>query len=143
MDKIKVFTVENVPLKAQEAMDANKAMATTSFLSREGKLTGMSSVYFNKHSAFSSAKELFYSMGHEFVHVSQYAALAGEFAKDVKTLEFKAMLDYHAYNYQNSIGGTVLNGFTEAEIRSATTTYSYLGFMNFSWTFNHSFKYPF
>ncbi|WP_158602528.1 hypothetical protein [Proteiniphilum sp. X52] len=58
-------------------MQAANAPAATRARILSGKFTGNSEVHFNGNIAFSSAKQLFYSMGHEFIHVSQYAALMG------------------------------------------------------------------
>jgi hypothetical protein len=123
---------------------ATGATRPTSF-KISGKLTGYSKVYFNKNLAFSSAKQLFITMGHEFVHVSQFAALAGQ-SSSIITKDFLNMLDLHAYSYQSSLGGTASNSFTRAEIISWQNAYSQfnaMGYFNFPWTFEHSFKYPF
>jgi len=147
MDKVKAWTVENVPTKMQQKMDAIDAPgATAPFINKAtGKLTGMSNVYFNKNLAFSSAKQLFFTMGHELVHVSQFAALAGH-SRTILTQDFYDMLDFHAYSYQNSIGGLQLNSFTRDEILRWSTAYpqfTAMGYVNFPWTFKHSFIYPF
>jgi RHS repeat-associated protein len=148
MNNVKTFTVENVPVKAQEAMDAIGAPGSTvtSSYVTTGKLTGMSNVYFNKNLAFSSAKQLFFTMGHEFVHVSQFAALAGQPASLIRNPDFMNMLDFHAYSYQNSIGGLQLNSFEKGEILRWSSTYSQfnsMNYINFPWSFNYSFVYPF
>lgn len=44
----------------------------------EGKYTGKPSIYFNKKYAFPSQKMLFYTMGHELLHASQYLYLASK-----------------------------------------------------------------
>ena len=149
MDKVRAFTVENVPSAVQSEMDAANAAGMTRplSLSISGKLTGYSNVYFNKNLAFTSAKQLFFTMGHEFVHVSQFAALAlaGE-TRSLLTQDFLNMLDFHAYSYQNSLGGTSLNSFTRSEIlnwSNKITQFNSMGYSNFSWTFNHSFRFPF
>ncbi|MBU1014060.1 MAG: hypothetical protein KKG99_13760 [Bacteroidetes bacterium] len=147
MNNVKAFTVENVPIKIQDAMDAIGAPGSTvtSSYVTTGKLTGMSNVYFNKNFAFSSAKQLFFTMGHEFVHVSQFAALAGQ-SRTLLTQDFLDMLDFHAYSYQNSLGGLQLNSFTRDQIINWGTIYpqfNSMNYTNFHWTFNHSFVYPF
>ncbi|HOK36256.1 MAG TPA: hypothetical protein PK642_02590 [Paludibacteraceae bacterium] len=127
-----------------DAIGAPGATVPTTYVT-SGKLTGMSNVYFNKNLAFSSAKQLFFTMGHEFVHVSQFAALAGQRAS-ILTQDFIDMLDFHAYSYQNSIGGLQLNSYTREEILHWSTTYSQfnsMNYINFPWSFNHSYIYPF
>jgi hypothetical protein len=84
-------------------------------------------------------------MGHEFIHVSQYAALAGQ-SSSILTSDFLNMLEYHAYSYQNTLGGTFVNSFTRAEISNWLNNYTLFNSMNylsFPWTSNHSFVYPF
>ncbi|WP_293734171.1 RHS repeat-associated core domain-containing protein [uncultured Parabacteroides sp.] len=113
MENVKKFTVENVPDHIQQSMVDNKAGARTLALKSKitGKYTGMSNVYFNKDIAFISAKQLYYTMGHEFVHVSQYAALAGEVAKTFENKLFGSLIEFHAYSYESILGGKVLNSF--------------------------------
>ena len=147
MNNVKAFTVENVPDNIFVGDNANGVGCTVP-LSGEfsGKLTGMSNVYFNKMLAFSSAKQLFFTMGHELVHVSQFAALSGAKALLVQNPDFKAMLDYHAYSYQNSLGGLKFSSYTKDQLIGWATTYPQFQAMNyikFPWTSTHSFTYPF
>ena len=147
MDNVYNITVENVPSEVQIRMDAAGAPAATRALSSSGKLTGNSNVYFNKNLAFSSAKQLFYTMGHEFVHVSQYAALVGQPVSLLNQSGFKDMLDFHAYSYQNSIGGLQYNSFTREEIKIWMSTFpeyfKLTNYINFPWINNVTFNYPF
>ncbi len=146
MNNVKAFTVEHVPVTVQESMEAIGAPGSTAAISKGGKLTGMSHVYFNKNLAFRSAKQLFFTMGHELVHVSQFAALADQPATLVRNPDFLDVLDFHAYSYQHSLGGLQLNSYTRAEILHWSTTYSHfnsMNYINFPWTLNHSFIYPF
>ncbi len=151
MDQINNFSVENVPATTQTNMNLEQARAATVATSNKstGLITGRSSVYFNTNpnfSAFSDAKQLFYAMGHEFVHVSQYAALANQ-PVTLLTKSFRYMMDFGAYSYQHSLGSTNYGGYTSADVRQFMTSfpdwYSKLGYINFNWTYNHSFSYPF
>ncbi len=145
MDKVKAFTVENVPAQQQIDMNYAGASAVTIPENLNGKISGISNVYFNKNLAFSSAKQLFFTMGHELVHVSQFAALAGQHSRII-TPDFLDMLDFHAYSYQNSIGGLQLNSYTKEELLRWSSLYpqfSDMNYINFPWTSNHSFQYPF
>lgn len=145
MKNIEVFTVENVPRDVQARMQAANAPAATRARILSGKFTGNSEVYFNGNIAFSSAKQLFYSMGHEFIHVSQYAALMGQPASILGQKGFKDMLDFHAYNYQNTLGGTKYSSFARDEIRDWATRFPQFKLMshiNFPWTNNVAFRYP-
>jgi hypothetical protein len=146
MESIKNFTVENVPDNAFSGKNSN-AIASTRPLSQAGKLTGMSNVYFNKALAFNSAKELFFAMGHEFVHVSQFAALAGSPVSLVANPDFRALLDFHAYNYQHTLGGSSLSSYTNEDLTRWLKDFpeflESMNYITFKWTLNHSFKYPF
>jgi hypothetical protein len=149
MDKVKAFTVENVPendLTGKSGLITNNAAAKTVPSTLRGVLTGHSNVYFNKDLAFNSAKQLFFTMGHELVHVSQFAALAGQQISLILNSDFISMLEFHAYSYQNSLGGLQYNSFTRDDIIKWSVTYSQfnsMNYTNFSWTFNHSYIYPF
>lgn len=149
MDKIKQFTVEKVPNVAYDEMVAAGAGARTVPLKGtvSGKYTGMSKIYFNKDIAFISAKNLYYTMGHELVHVSQYAALAGELEMKFNTELFTDLLEFHAYSYESILGGKSLNSFDSNIIKSIYTQYPVqwksMGWSNFEWTKTANFKYPF
>ena len=83
-------------------------------------------------------------MGHEFIHVSQYAALMGQPASILGQKGFKDMLDFHAYNYQNTLGGTKYSSFARNEIRDWATRFPQFKLMihiNFPWTNNVAFRY--
>ena len=68
--------------------------------------TRLSTIWYDHNSAFTSAKQLFVTMGHELVHVSQFAALAGQPLSLLQEPYFLDMLEMHAYLYGNSIGGS-------------------------------------
>jgi hypothetical protein len=129
-----------------------KASPTTSGITipkaSNGLLTGRSDVFFAPN-AFSSAEQLFFTMGHEFVHVSQFASLAGTSVNLINQPLFGEMLEYHAYSYQNSIGGgSGMNSF-KSSMKDMMTIYKdyfmKLHYMKFPWTTNGSaeFCYPF
>lgn len=103
---------------------------------------------FNKNIAFSSARQLFFVMGHEFVHVSQIAALSGEAISLWSNLEFRNMLDLHAYSFEyNVLKSGNSGGFTNADaarlMKSFPNFYHKLHYTNFPSIFNHSFRFPF
>ena len=100
-DKLDAFSVEHVPPEKMENLIAQNAPASTSPISKGEVLTGRSKMYFNKNLCFRSAKTLFYTMGHEFVHVSQFAALEGLPTWVYYSMEFYEMLDYYAYGYED------------------------------------------
>ena len=146
MDKVEQFTVENVP-EGYFTKRKNVFGSTIPLKDNSGNFTGFSKVYFNKNLTFSSAKQLFYTMGHEFVHVSQFAALAGESGTLLKGT-FRRMLEYHAMNYESHLGRRIpMNNFSREEI-SNWMSEQFLDYFNktqwtkFTWTYNHSFAYP-
>jgi len=136
MDKLKIFTVENVPKRIQNLMVSKGAAAATPPLSKNGLLTGYSNMYFNKNLAFTSAKELFYTMAHEFNHVSQHALLIGVTARDAK--QYYLLREYHAYNYQSHLGSRNYGGFTAIDVKALyvqfPTYFKAFSFHNFKWT---------
>ncbi len=56
-------------------------------------------------------------------------------------------MDFHAYNYQHSLGGVRLNSFTPDIVRGLATKFpkwfSSLSYTNFGWSSSASFVYPF
>jgi hypothetical protein len=112
-----------------------------------GKYTGKSSVYFHPNRSFTSSKRLFYAMGHEFVHVSQFAALAGQ-SSLIVTKQFISMMDYWAYGYNSYMGQEFMTPmFSRSEIQGFMASFpdyfDKLNWNNFSWTYNFKFANPF
>ena len=110
-------------------------------------------MYFNKNLCFRSAKTLSYSMGHEFVHVSQFAELKG-FSSTI--LDYVSpgggslydLLDSFAYSYETSIGNnTPLNSFSKEILKELHTHFSdiipKINYIYYPWTIKASYKYPF
>lgn len=114
MESIKNFSVESVPEWAQKYLDNEQVYALTkpSYKLPSKKLTGKSSVYFS-NKAFSSEKQLYTTMGHEFVHVSNYitAASLGFTIDNVNNKAFDELTEFWAYSYQASITGSTMNSF--------------------------------
>ncbi len=146
MENVSVFTVENVPQDVQNTMDLEGAFASTRGISNKatGIFTGKSNVYFNKNKAFTSAKQLFITMGHEFVHVSQYAALAGQHVSLVRTkingYSFKKdLMEYWAYSFQAAKLGAQNNfsSFSLNDVRQMNDAwpewFGKMSWSNFGW----------
>ena len=149
-DKLDAFSVEHVPPDKMENLIASKAPASTSPISKGGMLTGRSKMYFYNKLCFKSAKTLFYSMGHEFVHVSQFAVLEGMPKWVYYCKEFYEMLDYYAYGYEDVLRGRSFYGVQPDYLYSIakkpwphlyeTIIYNPLLQYNcFSWTKNYTF----
>ena len=137
-------SVENVPANAVKSMNRAGAAAITLPTTKAGILTGKASIYYNPNgAAFTSAKQLFLTMSHEMVHVSQYGVLGsmGMSYQKYRTL-FKAGLgevfEFHAYSFENSLGGSNFGGFTSNSAKSLMSTfpklYQKLNYINFPWT---------
>ena len=60
-------------------------------------------MYFNKDLCFRSAEELFFAMGHEFVHVSQFAYLGSIKypVSEYRMFGLGKIMDHWAYNYED------------------------------------------
>ena len=140
MDNVERFTVENVPQKTQDKMDAEGAAASTNGLygSVSDIFTRMSYMYFNKNRCFESPFKLYITMGHEFVHVSQYDYLGsiGYTHSDFMKNNVLATMDHWAYNYESYLrGGKIQHGLS-----SNIPLYNELDYVNFKWHSNHNYK---
>jgi len=107
---------------------------------------GKSNVYFNPKVALSSAKDLYRVMEHELVHVSQISQLACQTNTFINSV--RGIMEFQAYNYQSFNGaGTMGNSFSAGEIRRFMTNFpswfEKLSFMNYAWTKNYNYQYPF
>ena len=145
MDQVKAFTVENVPESNMKSMIENTALGMTvpDYVDGTKIMSGCSKVYFNP-AAFEHANKLFYTMGHELVHVSQINAMVGCSNYNV------ILMDYWAYDFQNSIGGGSLIG-PETRSQLLLSRYNLYGlsdmetmnWTHFNWVNDVKFIYPF
>ena len=109
-DNLKIFTIESVPTDKQADLEkgngASGIAMTCMTRLEEGKYTGKPSIYFNKKYAFPSQKMLFYTMGHELLHASQYLYLASK--KTIienENLELLSdTMDFWAFQYEHCLG---------------------------------------
>lgn len=138
-DNLKIFSVENVPIDVMNSMKNNNAIAVTRPIAKGGIFTGYSNMYFNKDLCFRSAEELFFAMGHEFVHVSQFAYLGSikyPFS-EYKTLGLSKIMDHWAYNYED-----YLRGETILHLQSETPFFNILDYINYKWHSNYHYIFP-
>lgn len=138
-DNLKIFSVENVPIDVMNSMKNNNAIAVTRPIAKGGIFTGYSYMYFNKDLCFRSAEELFFAMGHEFVHVSQFAYLGSikyPFS-EYKTLGLSKIMDHWAYNYED-----YLRGETILHLQSETPFFNILDYINYKWHSNYHYIFP-
>ena len=124
MESIVNFSVEHLSLKAIEYFEKYSAFGLTDPVFNGNELTGKSSVYFSTN-AFSSAKQLFLTMGHEFVHVSNYitAASFGLKKADVFSKAYYEMTEFQAYSFQASMGGNNWDSFDKTLLAIADQKY--------------------
>ncbi len=124
MDKVGDFTTENIPSGINMIdKNGNLAYGRTVPTSLNSKFTGISDVYFSKI-AFSSAKQLFVTMGHEFVHVNQFAVLAGQSSSLMKNAGFMEFIEHQAYQYDHIFLDRIMNSFDYNLMRSFSNKYS-------------------
>ena len=100
MDNIENFSVEHVPDKAKQYLnDLERALTWPP--SRKEYYAKQISVYFSDL-AFESARILYYTMGHEFVHVCNYltAAELNIPYSTVHSKRFVKMSEFWAYSFQ-------------------------------------------
>ncbi|SHJ56004.1 hypothetical protein SAMN04487911_1259 [Arenibacter nanhaiticus] len=143
-------SVENVPQKYIDNMNTAGAGAATVPTSSGGILTGNASIYYNPNGqAFSSAKQLFFAMSHEMVHVSQMGIFTGVSIPNYNSLMKSGLgeiLEFHAYSYEASLGSTNYGGFNASSagqlMKVFPDFFKSLNYNNFSWTQNVSFKIP-
>lgn len=113
MDNIIKMSIDN-PGTHLESMIKEGAAGVTVPEELDGLLTGKSSVLFNRAN-IADLKELFFTMGHEFVHVSQISVLQGELSSIVKDAGFQSLMDFHAYNYEAYLGKAQFGMFDNSE----------------------------
>jgi len=104
----------------------------------DGKFTGLSTMSL-ADIAFKNAKELFWTLGHELVHVSQVAALEG-YRQNIWDANFRDMLDSHAFNFQYQLGWRTISprvGYTGAWMVTFGNLFHGMCWKNFKWTHPH------
>jgi len=105
---------------------------------------GKPTIIYHPTKAFSSVEVLYRTMGHELVHVSQYAQLAAIGAPGglFQNKDFVKLLEYHAGNFELHLQGLYLN---EAAYNWGGVYHNHqlLDWRAFSWTKNARFIWPF
>lgn len=145
MDKVNNFTVENLSEKAQKYFKDPISAFTDPELTSNALLTGNSSVYFNPNVAFENSKSLYFTMGHELLHVSQISILAGQSLSYVNQ-SLRQMMEFQGYNYEAYLGRRVtLNSFTDLERLSFVQDqwFSKLSFTSQPWLLLSKYKYKY
>lgn len=159
MESVDDYTVDKVTLDNMKEMTKHKQKASTTGIRENGIITGRSTVKFNRELAFSSPKQLYYTMGHEFIHVSQFAALQGlsgkcfDFTYPFKGFEYTIndVLDYYAYSFEHQLGNSTIYSVPPEVLRAFSSQFSQpfslINHMNFGWALqsinNSKFVYPF
>ena len=145
MESVDDYTVDKVTLDNMKEMTKHNQKASTTGIRENGIITGRSTVKFNRELAFSSPKQLYYTMGHEFIHVSQFAALQGlsgecfDFTYPFKGFEYtiKDVLDYYAYSFEHQLGNSTIYSVPPEVMRAFSSQFpqpfSLINHMNFGW----------
>ena len=104
----------------------------------DGILTGCSNVYFNDDYVFNSPEHLYYTMGHELIHVSQIASLAGESYSLFLDTDFVSVFEFNASLWEHTMGN-YKNYFLYVPTSDVFKKYQYLydrvNYINYSWTY--------
>jgi hypothetical protein len=137
MEYVKKFVVENLD-KEYYFHNDDKLGGRTIPLLNHGMLTGNSNVYFNDNYVFNSPETLFYTMGHEFVHVSQFAELKGVERDIMSDPDFIMTLEYHANAWGLSVGCGINRFYDsfESEMIQCYSNRYHLDYTYFNWTYN-------
>jgi RHS repeat-associated protein len=109
----------------------------------DGILTGCSNVYFNDDYVYNSPEHLYYTMGHELIHVSQIASLAGESYSLFLDNDFVSVIEFNASLWEHCWGNYKQLHFVPTD--HALERYNYLyyeiNYIYFDWT--HSLIHPY
>ena len=139
MDHVKKIVVENLDKEYYFHNDDNLGGKTIPLTTKSnGTLTGNSNVYFNEDYVFVSPENLFYAMGHEFVHVSQFAGLKGVERDILSDPDFIMTIEYHANAWGLSVGRGINRSYDRFE-NEMITCYSgryHLDYTYYYWTYN-------
>jgi len=104
-------------------------------LGKDGVFTGESIMFLDKENAFTNIEQLFYNLGHELVHVSQYKALTGERADLFNIPGFEEMLEHNADLFENFIGGSNPRNFGIDFKALFPDHHQLVDFSRFAWTY--------
>lgn len=138
-DYVVDFTIDNVPSGELEIMMAKRAAGKTVEEVVDDVMTGRSSVYFNRME-IPTIKDLYFTMGHEFVHVGQISTFAG-LPHSYKTASVVLQMEVGAYAYSCHLGQEFAGNpisFNEMQyLRSIPfSEINKLNWMNFKWLWN-------
>jgi hypothetical protein len=104
-------------------------------------LTGKSSVYYDYYNAFTSPLQLFVTMAHEMVHVSQIGALAGINLGLWKNEQFRYMLESQAHSFSNLLGGNYWNpAYNKDWAAEFPDYYNKVNYINYNWIYTCALK---
>ena len=138
MEYVKEFLVEGLDkdfFKVSGYDDDKYAYGRTKPGKIGGLFSGNSYVYFNNDVVL-EPEALFYTMGHEFVHVSQYAALKGADIVLLNDLDFINTMEFFAYSWESSVGG-ISHMSPDKYLWECINYYSdlyNLNYINYKWT---------
>jgi hypothetical protein len=104
--------------------------------------TGGSSISLNEELAFTSIEQLFYTLGHELIHVSQFKTLAGRPEWLMDELNFRLMLESNANSFVHLVLGGPYQKTAKLDFENLyPLEYNLVSFARYPWI--HSFNKPF
>jgi len=137
-DLADVYTVENVPantFSGEYEKAQGMTIRVTKTIGKDQFLTGRSLVYFNSKTAFVDARTLYFTIGHELMHVSQIGYL-GELGTPLALVEnkiFKRMMEFQAYSFRSQVGNSFQNEIAKFQ-KYFPDYYQNMMPFNFRWT---------
>ena len=138
MEYVINFVVEGIDKNYMFYSKNNNGAGRTRPQDNNGILTGISNVFFNDDYVFNSPEFLFYTMGHELIHVSQFAALAGEPFSLAQDDDFVSIIEYNTALWEHTMGN-YKNYFLYVPTSDVFNKYQYLydrvNYINYSWTY--------
>lgn len=135
MEYVICFVVEGLDNKAEflRGTTINEGKTKPEWV--DGMFSGYSSVYFNGDIVFKDPEELFYTIGHELVHVGQIIELAGDPRQNwCDGLTY--IMDVYAYSWMHDMGRSKPWGRNREYEMNWGSYCNCLTYINFSWLNN-------
>ena len=138
-DYVVDFTIDNVPKTELDLMISKGAAGKTVEEVVDDIMTGNSSVYFNREQ-IPTIKDLYFTMGHEFVHVGQISTFAG-LPHSYKTASIVLQMEVGAYAYSSHLGQEFFaSPFSYSELEHLRSIpfseINRFNWMNYKWLWN-------
>jgi len=138
LSKVQRYLFPGSP-KTEHIVDAKYDKPGWSIPDVDGRnvLIGTGKIYYHPIKAFTSMGQLYHTMGHELVHISQFAALSNKITSDMlKVPAFRGMLEHYAENYVLTLRGIEPINLGK-DFSHVYYFYNQLNYESFSWSKNH------